>query len=165
MLWKRSQQKSQITCPVRPIQDPKLLQTGLLDADPSHVSAAPGEHDLSTSHAVSKHSVSHTIAVPWLGKNCWEKRAWNCKSWDNQTFYFSSQTSIKHLWEKNFTEIKPQYICFFCAIMPASVENWRQISYFKQKSVIANVWAVYHHLNCKARIRITDCILTNKDLL
>lgn len=33
-----------------------LLQAGLLDADPSHASAAPGEHDMSTSPTVSKHS-------------------------------------------------------------------------------------------------------------
>lgn len=136
MLWKRSQQKSQITCPVRPIQDPKFLQAGLLDADPSHVSAAPGEHDLSTSHTVSKHSASHTIAVLRLGSNCWEKWAWNCKSWDNQTFYYSSQTSVKHLrGKKKITEIKPQCICFFCY---ASFSR-KLISYFKQKSVTANV--------------------------
>lgn len=153
MLWKRSQQKSQITCPVRPIQDPKLLQAGLLDADLSHVSAAPGEHDLSTSHTVSKHSASHTIAVPWLGRNCWEKRAWNCKSWDNQTFYYSSQTSVKHLWKKKLHRNKASvYLILLCCYASFS---GMLISYFKQKSLTA----AYHHLNCTARIRITDCIL------
>lgn len=65
--------------------------------------------------------------------------------------------------EKNLHRNKASvYLLLLCCYASFS----GKLIYFKQKSVTYRlIWVAYHHLNCKARIRTTDCILPNKDLL